>query len=201
MNKITRNTLISIIIIVVLGILFVASMFMYWYQVKIDTNELISQQVIQLQQIFKKIDEVAGIVDFDHQKSYIDFLNVGSFSGSEVGAMNLRDPKKWQGPYLKENPTIQEQNYQIVRTKKGFFIVPGDGVVLSNGKIIGKDIIFDENADIPAMMSDPTMLNFQNKALAAPLQMSAQKMPDLLIDTDTFDVGSNSEIQPLTVVM
>lgn len=201
MNKITRNTLISIIIIVVLGILFVASMFMYWYQVKIDTNELISQQVMQLQQIFKKIDEVAGIVDFDHQKSYIDFLNVGSFSGSEVGAMNLRDPKKWQGPYLKENPTIQEQNYQIVRTKKGFFIVPGDGVVLSNGKIIGKDIIFDENADIPAMMSDPTMLNFQNKALAAPLQMSAQKMPDLLIDTDTFDVGSNSEIQPLTVVM
>jgi type II secretory pathway pseudopilin PulG len=200
-KKITRNTLISIIVIAILGILFVASMFMYWYQVRIDTNELISQQVVELQQIFKKIDEAAGIVDFDHQKSYIDFLNVGSFSGSEVGAMNLRNPKKWQGPYLKENPTIQEQNYQIVRTKKGFFIVPGDGVVLSNGKIIGKDIIFDENADIPAMMSDPTMLNFQNKALAAPLQMSGQKMPDLLIDTDTFDVGSTSEIQPLTVVM
>ena len=201
MKKITRNTLISIIVIAILGILFVASMFMYWYQVRIDTNELISQQVMQLQQIFKKIDDAAGIVDFDHQKSYIDFLNVGSFSGSEVGAMNLRNPKKWQGPYLKENPTIQEQNYQIVRTKKGFFIVPGDGVVLSNGKIIGKDIIFDENADIPAMMSDPTMLNFQNKALAAPLQMSAQKAPDLLIDTVTFDVGSTSEIQPLTVVM
>ncbi|HEX2977746.1 MAG TPA: hypothetical protein VHO47_01360 [Candidatus Babeliales bacterium] len=181
----------SIAIVAALILLVLISSLTTWYQTKAATDIVIVNHISQLSAIFTKINDDAGIMDFDHQKNYIDFLNVKSFSGSEVGSMNLAYPDKWQGPYLKENPTVQEQNYQVVRTKKGFFIVPGNGVKLSNGKVIGKDIVLDENADIPAMMADEKMLNFKGKALAAPVSMSkvAKKVLFQEWNSDALDVG------------
>ena len=181
----------SILIVAVLLILVLISSITYWFQAKGATDIVIANHIMQLHAVFKKINDDAGIVDFDHQKNYIDFLNVKSFAGSEVGSMNLAYPDKWQGPYLKENPTVQEKNYQVVRTKKGFFIVPGDGVKLSNGKIIGKDIIMDENADIPAMIADQKMLNFKGKPLAAAVPMSKVGKSTSFQEwtSDALDVG------------
>ncbi|MFC1841987.1 hypothetical protein ACFLYA_02865, partial [Candidatus Dependentiae bacterium] len=82
----------------------------------------------------------------------------------------------------KDNPTIQDQEYQIVRTKKGYFITPGDGIKLSNGKVIGKDIILDENADIQKMMADEKFLNFKGEALAAPLPVGASDMSKVILE-------------------
>ena len=53
-----------------------------------------------------------------------------------------------------------------MRTKQGHFIVPGPGVKLFNSKVIGTDIILDENADIKAMMQDEQFLNFKGRPLA-----------------------------------
>ena len=64
---------------------------------------------------------------------------VKSFEGSEVGSLNLAYPKKWQGPYLGDNPTFQGKAYQIIRTKNGYFVTPGDGIMLPNGLVIGRD--------------------------------------------------------------
>jgi hypothetical protein len=152
---------------------------------------MVADHITQLETIFKKINSTAGIVDFDHQKNYIDFLNVKSFDGSQIGSMNLAQPDKWQGPYVKENLTMQEQNYQIVRTHKGYFIVPGEGVKLSSGKIIGKDIIFAENTDIPALIADGNELNFQGRPLAAqvPMQSMAVRSAVEQWDNEALDVG------------
>ncbi|MBI2774577.1 hypothetical protein HYX58_01080 [Candidatus Dependentiae bacterium] len=181
----------SIVIVAALMLLVLISSITTWYQTESATDIVIVNHISQLSAVFKKINDTAGIMDFDHQKNYIDFLNVKSFSGSEVGSMNLAYPNKWEGPYLKENPTVQEQNYQVVRTKKGFFIIPGDGVKLSNGKIIGKDILIDESADIPAMMADEKMLNFNGKALAAPVPMSKTEKRSAFMEwnSDALDVG------------
>jgi hypothetical protein len=85
--------------------------------------------------------------------------------------MNVAHPEKWEGPYLQDNPTMLGQEYQIVRTLKGHFITPGEGVRLPNGKVIGKDIILDEDADIASMMLDVNSLRFKDKPLAAPLNI------------------------------
>ncbi len=85
--------------------------------------------------------------------------------------MNLIHPNKWEGPYLEDNPTMQAIEYQIVRTKKGYFITPGDNVRLPNGKIVGKDIKLDEDADITVMMSDENMLMFKRESLAVSLTL------------------------------
>jgi hypothetical protein len=156
-----------------------------FYQKKQLNDLLIAQDIQKLVQIFKQIDETCEIIDFDHQKNLIDFLNVGSFSGSEVGSMNLKYPEKWQGPYVEENPTMQEQPYMIVKTKKGLFIVPGEGVKLANGKVIGKDIILTPETDIEKLMSDKKALLFNNQSLATRLilKKNAKKPKDIKIMT------------------
>jgi len=142
-----------------------------FYRSKHTTGNLIAREVVQLHDIFQRIHQTCKIIDFDYQKNRINFLNVKSFTGSEVGPMNLVHPNKWEGPYLENNPTMQAIEYQIVRTKKGYFITPGDNVKLPNGKIVGKDIKLDEDADIAVMMNDKDMLMFKGESLAIPLTL------------------------------
>ena len=145
----------------------------FWYQGQRRSDVLIADNVIKLAKIFNQIHNTCKIIDFEHQKNFIDFLNVKSFAGSEVGPMNLTYPKKWQGPYLLDNPTVQEKYYQVVRTKQGHFIVPGPGVKLFNGKVIGTDIILDENSDIKTMVQDEQFLNFRGRPLAVQIMGGA----------------------------
>jgi hypothetical protein len=147
-------------------ILFVLSLMVFWYQGKRETDIIIADDIARLDAIFEKINETCTIINFEHQKNYIDFLTIKSFVGSEVGPMNLAYPDKWEGPYLDDNPTMQEKYYQVVHTKHGYFIVPGPGVRLTNGKVIGKDITFDEDADIPSMIKNG-LLQFQGRPLAS----------------------------------
>jgi len=132
---------------------------------------LIAQEVAQLKTIFEKIDASCGILGFDNEKNSIDFLTVISFVSSEIGSMNLKHPKGWQGPYLQDNPTIQGKYYQIVQTRTGYYIAPGDGVKLSNGKIIGKDIILNKDTDFLKLLSKNGDLRIRGKALAAKIEL------------------------------
>lgn len=136
------------------------------------TDNIISNDISKLTKIFNKIDKDSVIIGFEHQKNYIDFLNVVKFSGSEVGSMNLAHPEKWQGPYLKENLSVQKKLYQIISNKNGYYIVPGDGVKIGNGKIIGKDIIFKFESDLDSMLKDKSMLLSNGKPLASKLNIS-----------------------------
>lgn len=175
-NSLNRKN-ISILTIVVIAVLIGISIFSFKKLLRYDTGSYIAQDIAQLATIFAKIDATAGILGFDHQKNEINFLNIkkDGFVGSELGSMNLIDPKKWDGPYFTQVPKIQEEDYMIVRTKKGYFITPGDGVKLPNGKIIGKDIILDEDADIESMMHDDQALAYRGQALAAPITVSGDR--------------------------
>jgi hypothetical protein len=152
-----------------IGSFFYFSFFSTFYRSKQITNLLIIDNVERLAGIFKEINDTCGIIDFDLKKNPINFLNVEKFAGSEVGPMNLAHPEKWRGPYVPHNPTINDKEFQVVRTNKGYFVTPGDGVTLPNGKVIGKEVIIDENSDIPAMMRNENELLFEDKPLAAPI--------------------------------
>jgi len=174
--------LFPLLTIVLFALLVGVMVFRLLYQVRTGADQLIAQEVQQLVEIFKRIDKKCEIIDFDYQKNPINFLNVKSFVGSEVASMNLAFPDQWEGPYLNDNPTIQQQTYMVVDTKKGYFITPGEGVVLANGKVIGKDIILDKDTDIPAMMQDKNMLMFEGKALAAPLPVGSSTAKEVLLE-------------------
>lgn len=166
----------AIILFVILASLAIVRLVYY----RVDSDELIAQKVVQLAEILERIEDQCNIIDFDRQKTPIDFLNVVKFVGSEVGGMNLAYPENWTGPYLNDNPTIQDKEFQVVRTKQGYFVTPGDGVVLSNGKVVGKDIVLDENADILKLMADPKGLNFNGKPLAAQARIRQGVLNELM---------------------
>ena len=168
-----RRYLLPISVVSVLTLFVVLTFINVSYRARFNTGVLIADEVAQLQEIFQRIHQTCIIIDFDYQKNPINFLNVAEFTGSEVGPMNIVHPDRWQGPYLEDNPTIQAKEYQIVYTKKGYFITPGNDVKLPNGKVIGKDIILDEDANIPAMMIDEDALMFKKRALAAPLDLGS----------------------------
>lgn len=184
-NALKKNS-IPIIVSTILIVLFIAVLTRFWQDSRMYPDQLIVENLDQLQEIFTQIDKTCTIIGFEHHKNYIDFLNVEKFVGSEVGSMNLAHPDRWQGPYLPDNPTIQEQFFQIIKTKNGYYILPGDGVKLSNDKVIGKDIIIDESTDMQAIMSDPHGLSFKGRPLAVPLLLnqntSEQKKAVLLED-------------------
>lgn len=160
---------------ILLCMLFMLSCITFWYQSSIITDQNIVNDVAILSAIFKKINQECTIVDFKFQQNNsIDFLQVISFKGSEIGSMVLKYPKKWKGPYLNDNLMAQGKFYQVVKTRYGYFIVPGNGITLHNGKTIGKDIIFDFNADISAMIKDPHLLQFQGKPLGAALELNSK---------------------------
>ncbi len=163
----------SVIIAVIFLILFLGSFWVYWQKAQKAIDVIIADDVANLAQILNTIDKECGILSFEHTKNNIDFLNVIAFEGSEVGPMNLKNPKKWRGAYLKDNPTIQEKYYQVIKTKRGYWVAPGDGVALTNGLIIGKDIIFDENTDMQKLAE--TILRFNDKSLTLPIMTNQMK--------------------------
>jgi hypothetical protein len=162
------NGLVLVAALVIAGLIGV-SIFHVIYRPRYIASTMIAHEVKQLQNIFKKINQDCGIISFDSQKNNINFLNVKDFVGSEVGPMNLARPQGWQGPYVKDNPTIQGKEYQVVNTNNGYYIAPGDGVVLANGKEIGKDILLDKQSDIDFITRKDGPLMHQGAALAVKL--------------------------------
>ncbi|HBL98561.1 TPA: hypothetical protein DDZ86_02865 [Candidatus Dependentiae bacterium] len=133
---------------------------------KLFTNQVLADQIELLADIFKKIDAKCKIIDFEHEKNFVDFLTVKSFVGSEVGSMNLTYPQEWEGPYMNDNVTVQEKLYVIVESNQGYYVAPGDGVKLANGKIIGKDIILDKHTDFEKLTKDLESLSYNDRPLA-----------------------------------
>jgi hypothetical protein len=135
--------------------------------VRKSTDIIIADHIQMLSSIFTTINTTCGIIDFEHSRNYVDFLNVKSFVGSEVGSMNLENPQHWQGPYVDDNPTIQEKLYVVLKTKNGYYLVPDDGVELRNGAIIGKDLVLDNQTNIELLIQTRGQLNYKGRPLAA----------------------------------
>lgn len=156
----------------------------FYYRSRWYSTSVITEDLKALQDIFKRIDESCTIMSFDAPISPINYLTVRSFEGSEVGAMNLAYPTRWQGPYLEDNPTVQGFEYQIVRTKKGHFITPGNGVMLPTGKELGKDIVLNKNSDITLMAAEEGVLMYNGKPLAVPLSLKSTTWQKLFIEQE-----------------
>lgn len=178
MSKVShKNRYIVIASTLLLTGLVVLSIVAFIFRSRHDNGLLIAQDVEKLASIFEKIDTDCGIISFDYDKNPINFLNTISFAGSKVGSMNLTRPQNWHGPYVKVNPTIQDNVYQVVNTYEGYFITPADGVKLPNGKVMGVDIKLDKNSNIGAMMHDKNALLYNDRSLAARLNKTTAEFP------------------------
>ena len=150
------------------------------YESKDNKAHIIARDLKLIEATLKKIHADCEISEFTQVKNPLTFFNVITFTGSEVGTLNLVYPDKWRGPYIKDNPSVQGIEYQVVRAKDGLFIVPGDGVSLPNGKIIGKDIIFDEKSQVEDMLHKNGTLCYKDYCFAEKFDFKSEIMNDLV---------------------
>lgn len=188
LSKKSSSPLFAVVTVIVFGSLLAITLFMQFRNIRTVTDHVIHADIMQLQQVFSQIHKECYIIDFEHKRNYIDFLNVISFVGSEVGSMNLAFAKNWKGAYLKNNPTIQQKLYVVLKNKQGFFIVPDDGVVLDNGKVIGTDIKLGWESDMKSLMSNNNALLSNVGVLAAPIQVGSKPISAMLTQKNALMV-------------
>ncbi len=138
-----------------------------WREPQVLRSDYIAHDITRLAEIFSRINETCSIISFDRTHNYIDFLNIIEYKGSEVGPMNLRYPDGWEGPYLRDNPTMQGVAYMVLAAQDGHYVVPGEGVTLSNGKTIGSDILLDADTNVQSLLTADGGLMHKDKQLAA----------------------------------
>ncbi len=143
-------------------------------------SAIISSDLRKIVSALEKIDKDCSILSMDNVQNNVDFLNVKSFTGSEIGSLNLAYPKNWRGPYLYDNPTFKGKSYRIVKAKDGVFVIPGDGVKLPNGLIVGKDFKITPDSLISKMIESRGKLNYKGSSLAVQLK---------------FEIGDWSQIE------
>lgn len=80
--------------------------------------------------------------------------------------LNLQHPKKWKGPYLHRIPTLQDKPYQLLKTNTGLFVVPGEGVKLPSGLVIGEDIEWRADTDVNALAASGGSLFYKSGPIA-----------------------------------
>jgi hypothetical protein len=155
--KIARHfTLFSSVLLVMLLGLF---LFKVVYHRAYYLASVIEQDVTRVAQILASIDKDCGILSVNGERTAVNFLNVKSFLGTSVGGLNLAYPNKWRGPYLTVNPTYQQQFYELVQTAEGLFIVPGAGVKLPNGLVMGRDVPMGFDVSVKKMLAQGGALN------------------------------------------
>lgn len=157
------------------GLLGVTGYYLY-KQSKSAIDRVIADDIEFLKQTLTSIDETCEITNIMHDHSYIDFLTIKNFEGNQVGPLQLRRPEKWQGPYNEKNPAVQGKMYELVKVKDGYAIVPGNGVTLTNGKVMGKDIVLDATIDLAPYLTPSAGLEFEGRPLAAKLSIRQDRI-------------------------
>ena len=137
-----------------------------------DSVQKIMADLDTLASVFAKINQDCTIVSIDGAKVPINFLNIkkAGFVGNKIGPLTLAHPEKWNGPYLMRTPQVQGKNYQIVWTRDGYYIVPGDGVKLPNKKIMGVDISMSASTHMKKLLGAAGPLQYRGKPLAISLK-------------------------------
>lgn len=178
-RKALKNGILPWIVGAIFITIFCISAMTLWRNSRLSFDEVAHDDITKLANIFERIQRDCYIVDFEHVFNHIDFLNVKNFSGDKVGSMELAFPAHWDGPYVKHNLRIQNRLYAVLKTKQGCFIVPGQGVQLANGKVVGKTLILDQNSNMKKLMQDPKSLGSEAGVLAAQLKIGSRAMKNM----------------------
>lgn len=149
-----------------LALLVVFVFFKIYYTKPHFIAQLIKADLYRLEEILHKVDKTCEILSLQNDREKINFLTIKSFSGSMVGGINLAHPKKWGGPYVKQNPSIQNKFYELVQAQDGYFVVPGNGVVLPNGAVMGRDVVINRKIALGSALQPTGLLNYKGVPLA-----------------------------------
>ncbi len=150
-------------------------------------GSVISDDLAHIERVLNQVDKECNILSIRTERAVLDFFTVVKFAGSTVGCLNLAHPKKWKGPYMKQNPSVQGKLYEVVGTKEGYFVIPGYGVKLPNGLVMGKDIAIRYDTQLADMLKPGGMLSYDGKPLGLQLRFKIGDWDTGKVDENTID--------------
>ena len=165
---------------------------------------VIEQDITRIAHALADIDKNCNILSLNGERTAVNFLTVKSFVGTSVGGLNLAYPHKWQGPYLQVNPMCQQHFYELVQTKEGLFLVPGVGVKLPNGHIMGDDVKITAGISVKKLLEKNGVLNNDGNRLGLQLNFKVGdwnphvKADRATLDTINFFVNEFNAAMPFT---
>ncbi len=161
-----HSILVAVVIAGILGLL--------CYKRFIHRSVQLHEHVSQLATILKQIHSSCKITGYTQELNPIDFLNVKEFSGSILGSFQFESPENWKGPYTYDSIGFKGHPFALLVNKDGYFIVPGNGSILDDGTIVGKDIIFDSQTDIKECLKKYPGLFISGKCLIAHISLDGK---------------------------
>jgi hypothetical protein len=151
--------------VTLLSLLLAVFFFRVFYSRSYVMVSVLKEDLTNIEKILGQIDKDCNILSIRSGRAAIDFLTVEKFAGSTVGCINLAYPKRWKGAYVQQNPSVQSRPYEIFHVRDGYFVLPGYGVTLPNGLVMGKDIIISSTSQISMMLQTGGTLNYKGQAL------------------------------------
>jgi hypothetical protein len=166
LNFIRKHFIIFSSTLIVLFLLLLMFLFKTYYNKPYFISNLIKNDLKIINTALKKIDKQCNIIGIKNDRVILDFFTVKKFVGSEIGGLNLAYPQEWLGPYLDNNPVLQQKFYEIVKVQDGFFIIPGSGIKLPNGVTIDKEFQITSATSIQPMLMPGGNFFFKGVLLA-----------------------------------
>jgi hypothetical protein len=152
--------------IIYISIFFLIICFLgYYFLNNKNYQNAIFPDVKKIEEAIKNIHKNCIILNFLNENNPVDFLNVKEFSGNIIGSIQIEKPEKWEGPYLPSVILYKNKPFSIFVHKSGYYIVPGIETILDDEKVIGKDIIFNQETDMETILRQYPSLNPNGKAL------------------------------------
>lgn len=165
----------SAFIAIMLLAIVVVPAYYFWHQASQANSRVIAQDVQKMAIAFAKINEDSRLLGFDLDKTPVNFLNVKAFSGPTIGSMSLEHPERWKGPYLEKTPMVSDTYYYILKTPQGYYLVPGDGIQLEGGKVLGRDIIITPHTAIEDLVKNEPALTYNGQPLIVKLKVEPRQ--------------------------
>lgn len=142
------------------------------YRTSDFTAAIISNDLSCIAHALTKLHTSCTIVSFEREHSPLDFLTMPSLpTFAKNKHLTVAQPEKWRGPYLTEIPTVQGKAYEICRAYDGYFLIPGRGVQLPNGLVMGVDLIITPEILVAPLLSTGKALNYKGEQLAKKLDL------------------------------
>jgi len=118
-----------------------------------------------LEEALKNFDGDCGIQEVLSGGHSLLFLTQTARPTDAFAAFKLANENTWRGPYIHKVPVAQGYPYMLLKTNKGLFIVPGEGVRLPKGSILGKEFFLTAESNLKALSAAGGILSHNGEPL------------------------------------
>lgn len=136
-------------------------------------TRLIQGDLNRIAQAVHALDRDCGIKNMRTGRYPLMPLTQYAWPSGQLHGMSVARPENWRGPYLPKVIALQGKPYELLKTNSSLYVVPGNGVTLPSGAIIGDTFSWCANTDVNALSQSGGILFYQSAPLVRQVEYGA----------------------------